>query len=81
MQEWGNPTKEEYYYYMKSYSPQDNVRNQRSALIILHELPVTFSESFYVSISSFSLSSVSWIIQIQARDYPNVLVTGGLHGE
>ncbi|XP_024378586.1 uncharacterized protein [Physcomitrium patens] len=39
-EEWGNPAKEEYYYYMKSYSPQDN---------------------------------------IQARDYPNVLVTGGLH--
>ncbi|KAG0605070.1 hypothetical protein M758_9G029100 [Ceratodon purpureus] len=39
-EEWGNPTKEEYYYYMKSYSPQDN---------------------------------------IQPRDYPNVLVTGGLN--
>lgn len=25
--------------------------------------------------------TASWIIQIQARNYPNVLVTGGLHGE
>jgi hypothetical protein len=24
---------------------------------------------------------LSWVLQIQARDYPNVLVTGGLHGE
>jgi hypothetical protein len=24
-QEWGNPNKEEFYYYMKSYSPMDNV--------------------------------------------------------
>jgi oligopeptidase B len=38
--EWGNPNKEEFYYYMKSYSPMDNV---------------------------------------QEREYPNVLVTGGLH--
>lgn len=25
VQEWGDPRKEEYYYYMKSYSPVDNV--------------------------------------------------------
>ncbi|EEC81356.1 hypothetical protein OsI_24549 [Oryza sativa Indica Group] len=28
MQEWGDPRKEEYYYYMKSYSPVDNVKAQ-----------------------------------------------------
>lgn len=38
--EWGNPNEEEYYYYMKSYSPYDNVTD---------------------------------------RDYPNMLVTTGLH--
>lgn len=38
--EWGNPNEEEYYHYMKSYSPYDNVT---------------------------------------AKDYPNMLVTTGLH--
>src|SRR5690606_4095128 len=38
--EWGNPNKKEYYNYMKSYSPYDNV---------------------------------------QAQEYPNILVTTGLH--
>ena len=27
-EEWGNPNEEEYYYYMKSYSPYDNVKAQ-----------------------------------------------------
>lgn len=26
LQEWGDPRKEEFYFYMKSYSPVDNVR-------------------------------------------------------
>lgn len=38
--EWGNPNEEEYYHYMKSYSPYDNV---------------------------------------VAQDYPNILITTGLH--
>ncbi len=38
--EWGNPNEKEYYFYMKSYSPYDNV---------------------------------------QAKNYPNMLVTTGLH--
>jgi len=38
--EWGNPNEEEYYHYMKSYSPYDN---------------------------------------IEAKNYPNILVTTGLH--
>jgi oligopeptidase B len=38
--EWGNPNDEEYYHYMLSYSPYD---------------------------------------QVEARDYPNLLVTTGLH--
>ena len=38
--EWGNPNNEEYYHYMKSYSPYDN---------------------------------------IDKKDYPNLLVTTGLH--
>ena len=38
--EWGNPNDEEYYQYMKSYSPYDNV---------------------------------------EAKDYPNLLVTTGFH--
>jgi oligopeptidase B len=46
MQEWGNPAKEEYYYYMKSYSPQDNVRNH-SALIVLHETKLPFLRVLY----------------------------------
>lgn len=28
MQEWGNPNEKEYYEYMKSYSPLDNVKPQ-----------------------------------------------------
>lgn len=39
-EEWGNPQEEEYYHYMKSYSPIDNVK---------------------------------------AAEYPNILVTAGLH--
>lgn len=31
-QEWGDPRKEEYYYYMKSYSPVDNVSPVNSAM-------------------------------------------------
>ena len=38
--EWGNPSDEEYYHYMKSYSPYDNV---------------------------------------EAKEYPHILVTTGLH--
>jgi len=38
--EWGNPNEEEYYHYMLSYSPYD---------------------------------------QVEAKDYPNLLVTTGLH--
>ncbi len=38
--EWGNPNEEEYYHYMKSYSPYDNV---------------------------------------EAKDYPAILITTGLH--
>jgi oligopeptidase B len=38
--EWGNPNEEEYYFYMKSYSPYDNV---------------------------------------EAKEYPNMLITTGLH--
>lgn len=38
--EWGNPNEEEYYFYMKSYSPYDNV---------------------------------------EAKDYPNMLITAGLN--
>jgi oligopeptidase B len=38
--EWGDPNEEEFYYYMLSYSPYDNV---------------------------------------EAKDYPNILATGGLH--
>lgn len=38
--EWGNPNEEEFYKYMKSYSPYDNVKN---------------------------------------HDYPNILITSGLH--
>jgi oligopeptidase B len=38
--EWGNPNEEEYYHYIKSYSPYDN---------------------------------------IEAKDYPNMLITTGLH--
>mmetsp|Transcript_13314 Transcript_13314/g.42212 ORF Transcript_13314/g.42212 Transcript_13314/m.42212 type:complete len:416 (-) Transcript_13314:137-1384(-) len=39
-EEWGNPSDEEFYHYMKSYSPMDNVARQ---------------------------------------DYPNILITSGLH--
>jgi len=39
-EEWGNPREEEYYYYIKSYSPYDNV---------------------------------------EAKDYPNILITAGLN--
>lgn len=46
--EWGNPNNEEYYHYMKSYSPYDNVKNQDyPALLIttgLHDSQVQYWE-------------------------------------
>jgi len=46
--EWGNPNNEEYYHYMKSYSPYDNVRSQDypSLLITtgLHDSQVQYWE-------------------------------------
>jgi hypothetical protein len=35
VQEWGDPRKEEYYYYMKTYSPVDNVSADIS--VFLHK--------------------------------------------
>nr|GMD69165.1 protease 2 [Ipomoea batatas] len=35
LQEWGDPRKEEYYFYMKSYSPVDNVKPQCYPAILL----------------------------------------------
>ncbi|MCO5556010.1 hypothetical protein L7F22_009554 [Adiantum nelumboides] len=34
-EEWGNPQKEEFYYYMKSYSPVDNVKMQNYPNILV----------------------------------------------
>ena len=46
--EWGNPHKEEYYEYMKSYSPYDNVLNQEYPHILvttgLHDSQVQYWE-------------------------------------
>lgn len=46
--EWGNPNEEEYYHYMKSYSPYDNVeaKNYPNALITtgLHDSQVQYWE-------------------------------------
>lgn len=35
VQEWGDPRKEEYYYYMKSYSPVDNVSSDELLFVSL----------------------------------------------
>ncbi|XP_020688191.1 uncharacterized protein LOC110103721 [Dendrobium catenatum] len=47
-EEWGDPRKEEYYYYMKSYSPVDNVRAQNYPNILvtagLNDPRVLYSE-------------------------------------
>ncbi len=46
--EWGNPNKEEYYRYMKSYSPYDNVRAQEYPHLLvttgLHDSQVQYWE-------------------------------------
>ncbi len=46
--EWGNPNDEEYYHYIKSYSPYDNVKNQDyPALLVttgLHDSQVQYWE-------------------------------------
>ncbi|KAD4385001.1 hypothetical protein E3N88_25169 [Mikania micrantha] len=34
-EEWGDPRKEEFYYYMKSYSPVDNVKAQKYPAILI----------------------------------------------
>jgi len=41
MQEWGDPRKEEFYFYMKSYSPVDNVR-----IIQLYVFPLHVVDQF-----------------------------------
>ncbi|PKA52054.1 oligopeptidase B [Apostasia shenzhenica] len=47
-EEWGDPRKEEYYIYMKSYSPMDNIRAQNYPKILitagLHDPRVLYSE-------------------------------------
>ncbi|KAK1435949.1 hypothetical protein QVD17_01722 [Tagetes erecta] len=47
-EEWGDPRKEEYYYYMKSYSPVDNVKAQNYPAILvtagLNDPRVLYSE-------------------------------------
>ncbi|OVA10737.1 Peptidase S9 [Macleaya cordata] len=47
-EEWGDPRKEEFYYYMKSYSPVDNVKAQNYPNILitagLHDTRVLYSE-------------------------------------
>uniref|UniRef100_A0ACD6APA0 Uncharacterized protein n=1 Tax=Avena sativa TaxID=4498 RepID=A0ACD6APA0_AVESA len=47
-EEWGDPKKEEYYYYMKSYSPVDNVKAQEYPHILvtagLNDPRVMYSE-------------------------------------
>jgi len=46
--EWGNPNNKEYYDYMKSYSPYDNVKNQKYPNILvttgLHDSQVQYFE-------------------------------------
>lgn len=58
-------------------------------LLVLSECRLNSSSCNYLAdlsviihayLNFFSLA-VSSAIQIKARDYPNVLVTGGLHGE
>ncbi|GFS39690.1 prolyl oligopeptidase family protein [Actinidia rufa] len=47
-EEWGDPRKEEFYFYMKSYSPVDNVKAQNYPAILvtagLHDPRVMYSE-------------------------------------
>lgn len=47
-EEWGDPRKEEFYFYMKSYSPVDNVKPQNYPAILvtagLHDPRVMYSE-------------------------------------
>ncbi|XP_015900668.3 uncharacterized protein LOC107433823 isoform X1 [Ziziphus jujuba] len=47
-EEWGDPRKEEFYFYMKSYSPVDNVKSQHYPHILitagLHDPRVMYSE-------------------------------------
>ncbi|CAH9073484.1 unnamed protein product [Cuscuta europaea] len=47
-EEWGDPRKEEYYFYMKSYSPVDNVKAQNYPAILvttaLNDTRVLYSE-------------------------------------
>ncbi len=46
--EWGNPNNEDFYYYMKSYSPYDNVRSQHYPNMLvttgLHDSQVQYFE-------------------------------------
>ncbi|KAI7993659.1 Protease 2 [Camellia lanceoleosa] len=47
-EEWGDPRKEEFYFYMKSYSPVDNIKAQNYPAILvtagLHDTRVMYSE-------------------------------------
>ncbi|XP_027155752.1 uncharacterized protein LOC113756182, partial [Coffea eugenioides] len=49
LQEWGDPRKEEFYFYMKSYSPVDNVKAQNYPAILvtagLNDPRVMYSEA------------------------------------
>ena len=67
--EWGNPNNEEYYHYMKSYSPYDNVSNQDYPAILvttgLHDSQVQYWEP------------AKWVAKL--RDYTNNKNTILLH--
>lgn len=73
LQEWGDPRKEEYYFYMKSYSPVDNV----SRNFMNHN-------AFYFTLGMgniLDLISFCTSLQIAAQNYPAILITAGLNGK
>uniref|UniRef100_A0A453TDA5 Prolyl endopeptidase n=1 Tax=Aegilops tauschii subsp. strangulata TaxID=200361 RepID=A0A453TDA5_AEGTS len=71
-EEWGDPRKEEYYYYMKSYSPVDNVSAHLYFVIHVFSCPACYRGWLQKCIYLRCL-------QVKAQDYPHILVTAGLN--
>ncbi|KAK1556713.1 hypothetical protein Q3G72_010628 [Acer saccharum] len=89
-EEWGDPRKEEFYFYMKSYYPVDNVSTTYQYHGINREAMFCFALAdpvlvwcliHVLNLSHFSksLTYCLSLTQVKAQNYPNIFVTAGLN--
>ncbi|KAL5993377.1 hypothetical protein ACLOJK_014301 [Asimina triloba] len=87
VQEWGDPRKEEFYFYMKSYSPVDNgdciiFEIAPTELYVDPPMILVIIETTLMALIvhwGHMLCVNSRGINIKAQNYPDILVTAGLN--